>query len=118
MGCVLPYIFTANGLDHIVWRRSQKICNDGKLIDVIFAREERLALEHLGKNTAYTPDVNLNVVLLPCEHNFRRPVVSRGNISGHLWVLDTRETEIANLKIAILVDENVTGFEVTVDDTS
>jgi hypothetical protein len=34
-----------------------------------------------------------------------------------LGVLDTGETEIANLQIAVLVDENVGGLEVTVNDT-
>jgi hypothetical protein len=34
-----------------------------------------------------------------------------------LRVLDTRETKVADLEIAILVDEDVAGFEITVDNT-
>ena len=34
-----------------------------------------------------------------------------------MWVLDTGETEVANLEIAVLVDKNVARLEVTVNDT-
>jgi hypothetical protein len=53
---------------------------------------------------------------LPCEHNLRRSVVSGRDIAGHLGVLDTCKAKVANLQIAVLVDENVGGFEITVDD--
>ena len=48
----------------------------GELVDVIFAREQRLPLKHLGENTSCAPYVNLDVVLLPREHDFRGAVVS------------------------------------------
>jgi hypothetical protein len=35
---------------------------------------------------------------------------------GHLRVLDTCKAKVANLQVAVLVDENVGGFEVTVDN--
>lgn len=43
----------------------------------VLAREERLAFEHFGENAPRAPDVDCDIVLLPCEHNFRRSVVSR-----------------------------------------
>lgn len=85
---------------------------------MVLAGEQRLALEHLGKDTSNTPDINFNIVLLPGEHDFRSSVVSRRDIAGHLGVLNTGQTEVANLQIAILVDQNVAGLQVTVDNAS
>lgn len=111
------YVLTADGLDNIIGGCTEKFGNDGELVHVVLSREERLALEHLGENASCTPDINLNIVLLPCEHDLGRSVVSGGHVAGHLRVLDTGETEIANLQIAVLVDENVGGLKVTVDNT-
>ena len=102
-------------MDNIIRRRSQELSNNRELVDVIFSREQWLALQHLREDAARTPDINLHIVLLPCEHNLWRSVVSRGDISGHLGILNTRETEIADLQVAILVYENVAGLEISVD---
>lgn len=83
---------------------------------MVLAGEERLALEHLGKDAAGTPNVHLDVVFLPCEHDFGGAVVSRGDVAGHLGVLDSGQAKVANLEIAVFVDENVAGLEITVDD--
>lgn len=109
-------VLAADCADNIVWRRAEQFGDDGELVDVVLAGEERLALKHLGEDAASAPDVHLHIVLLPGEHNLRRSVVSGRNVAGHLRVLDTRKTEVANLQIAVLVDEDVGGFEVTVDD--
>jgi hypothetical protein len=110
-------VLAANGADNIVWRSAEQLGNDRELVDVVLSGEKRLALEHLGENAASTPDIHLHVVLLPREHDLRRSVVSGGDISGHLRVLNTGETEVTNLQIAVLVDENVGGLEITVDNT-
>lgn len=70
------YVLAANRLNDIIWRCSKKLSDDGELVDVVFAREKRLALEHLCKDTSSTPDVHLNVVFLPGKHDFGCPVVS------------------------------------------
>jgi hypothetical protein len=103
-------------MDNIIWRCSQELSDDGELIDVILSREQWLALQHFCEDASRTPDINLYVVLLPCEHDLRRSVVSRGDISGHLGILDTRKTEIADLQVAILVYENIAGLEIPVND--
>lgn len=103
-------------MNHIVWWSTQKLCDDRELVDVILSREQRLALQHLCKDTSRTPDVNLDIIFLPCEHDLGGSVVSRGDISGHLRILNTSEAEIANLEIAVLVDEDVAGLEITMDD--
>lgn len=54
---------------------------------------------------------------LPREHDLGRAVVPRRNVTRHLGVLDARQAEVADLEIAILVDEDVAGLQVSVDDT-
>ena len=85
---------------------------------MVLSREERLALKDLGEDTSCTPDINLNIVLLPCEHDLRGSVVSGRYVTRHLGILYTGETEVANLEIAVLVDEDVAGLQVAVHNTS
>jgi len=59
--------------------------------------KERLSFQHLCKDASGAPDINRNVVLLPCEHNFRGAVVACGNVACHLRVLDAREAKITDL---------------------
>ena len=112
------YVLTADCLDNIIWGSTQKFCDDRELVDMVFSGEKRLALEHLRKNTACTPDVYLHVVFLPCEHDLRGTVITGGNVTGHLGVLNTGQTEVANLQIAVLIDQDVAGLQVAVDNTS
>jgi hypothetical protein len=78
----------------------------------VLAREKRLALEHLGKDTSRAPDVDCqsatpliphlarltgNVVLLPSQHDLGSPVVPSRDVSRHLRILDPCQTKIANL---------------------
>ena len=85
-------------------------------MDVIFAGEERLALEHLGEDATGTPDVDLDIVLLPGEHNLRGAIVAGRDVAGHLWVLDAGQAKVADLEITILVDQDVAGLQVPVHD--
>ena len=103
-------------MDDIVWRCSKKLCDNRELVYVILSREQRLALQHLCEDAPRTPDIDFHVVLLPCEHDLRRSIVSRRDVSGHLRILDACETEIADLQVAVLINENVAGFEIPVDD--
>ena len=83
---------------------------------MVLAREQRLALDHLGEDAPGAPDVDLDVVLLPRQHDLRRAVVSSRNVARHLGILQAGEAEVADLEIAVLVDEDVAGLEVAVDD--
>jgi len=118
IGHMCSHVFTADGLDNVIRGSTQQLRNDGELVDVVLSREQRLALEHLSEDASCTPDIHLDIVLLPCEHDFWRSVVSGRDISRHLGVLYTGETEVADLKITVLVDENVAGLQVTMYDTS
>ena len=114
---VKSYVLTGNCVDNIIWWRSQKLGDDRELVDVILSWEKRLALQHLCEDTSGTPDINLDIIFLPCEHNLRRSIVSRRDISGHLGILNTSQTEVADLQIAVFVDQDVAGFEVAMDNT-
>jgi hypothetical protein len=103
-------------LDDIVRRSTQKLCDDGELVDVILSGEQRLALEHFGEDASRTPDVHLYIVLLPSEHDLRCAVVAGRNVTRHLRVLYTSQSEIADLEITILVHQDVAGLQITVDD--
>jgi hypothetical protein len=85
---------------------------------VIFARKQGLAFEHLRKDTACTPDIDLDIVFLPCKHDLRRSVISCRDIASHLGVLNSSESEVANLEVAILVDQDIARFEVAMHDAS
>jgi len=64
---------------------------------MILAREERLSFKHLGEDATGAPNIHLNVVLLPREHDLGSPVVPRRDVARHLWVLYTGQAEVANL---------------------
>ena len=83
---------------------------------MILSRKQRRSSEHLREDTPNTPDIHLHSVSLPRQHNFWRSVVSRGNVAGHLGFSDASEAEVANLQVAVLVDEKIAGFQVTVHD--
>lgn len=112
----IAYILAAYRLDDLVRWGAQQLGNDGELVDVVLAGEEGFPFQHLRKDTACAPDVDLHIVLLPCEHDLRRAVVSRRHVSRHLRVLDTREAKVADFEVAILVDEDIARLQVTVDD--
>lgn len=83
---------------------------------MILSGEQGLALEHLSKDASGAPDINLDVVFLPGEHDLGGSVVSGGNVTRHLRVLNSGEAKVANLQIAVLVDKDVAGLEIAVDD--
>lgn len=85
---------------------------------MVFAGEERLGCEHLSENTSRAPDVHLHVIFLPGEHNFRCSVVSRRHITSHLRVLNSGQAKVANLEIAVFIDQDVAWFEIAVDNSS
>ena len=84
---------------------------------MILAGEEGFALEHLGEDATSTPDIDLDIVFLPSEHDLGGPVISGGNVAGHLRILDSRQAKVANLEIAVFVDKNVARLEIAMHNT-
>lgn len=85
---------------------------------MVLSGEEGFAVKHLSKDTSCAPDIHLNVVFLPCQHDFWGTVVSRGYVASHLGVLNSGETEVANLQIEVFVHEDVAWFQISVDHAS
>lgn len=84
---------------------------------MVLSGEQGLALEHFGEDAACAPDIDFHVVLLPGEHDLRCSVVARRNVSSHLRILYTGQTKITNLKIAVLINEDVARLQVSVHDS-
>lgn len=84
---------------------------------MVLAGKEGLSFQHLGEDTACTPNIHLDVVLLPSEHDLRSSVVSGRHIAGHLRILNTGQAKVANFQVAVLVDKDVARLQVTVDHT-
>lgn len=98
------HVLAGDCVNHIVRGGTKELGDDGKLVDVVLAGEQRLAVEHLGEDAAGAPDVDLDVVFLPGEHDLGGAVVPRRHVSRHLGVLQPREAEVADLQVAVLVD--------------
>jgi hypothetical protein len=84
---------------------------------MIFAGEKRFAVKHLSKDATRAPNIHLNIIFLPSQHDLRCTVVPCRDVTGHLRVLDARQTEITDLQVAIFVDKNVARLQVAVDNT-
>lgn len=115
-GTAGSYILTTDGLNDIIWWCAKQFCDDGELIDVVFARKERFALEHFGEDASCAPYIDFDIVLLPREHDFGCSIVSRRDITSHLRILNTRKAKVADFEVAILVDQNITRLEIAVND--
>src|SRR5947209_2792331 len=102
------HVFAADRLDNIIWWCSKQFGNNGELVDVVFPREKRFSVQHFSKDAPSTPDIHFNIVFLPRKHDFRRSIVSCRDIAGHLRVLDTRQSKIADLEITVLVYQDIT----------
>lgn len=76
----------------------------------VLSWEQGLSFQHFSKDTASTPDINSDIILLPSQHDLGCTIISGGYVTCHLRILDTSKTEIANLEIAVLVDEDVAWF--------
>ena len=108
-------IFTANGLNDLVWWGPEQLGDDGELIDMIFPGEQWLSLQHLGKDAPGTPYVDFHVVLLPRKHDLRGPIISCRDVTSHLRVLYAGKTKVTDLQVTVLVDEDIARLEVPMD---
>lgn len=92
---------------------------DGGVLTV-FAREQRLAAQHLGQNTAYTPHVDRLGILLERQHDLWRTVPARSHIFRHearvvfLRSSGASQAEVADFQVAVRIEKEVGGLEVAV----
>lgn len=86
----------------------------------ILAGEKRLSAEHFSKNATDRPDVNGLGVLLEGQHDFGRAVPAGSDVFSHetgvvlLRSGGSGKTEIADLEIAVGVEEEVGRLQVSV----
>ena len=110
-------VLAADRLNYILRRSAQELGDDGKLVDVVLAGEQGFALEHFCEDTACAPDIDLDVIFLPCKHDLRRSIVSCRHVARHLRILDSCKAKVANLQVTVLVHEDVAGLEVAMHYT-
>jgi hypothetical protein len=89
------------------------------LVNLRVAREQRLARAHLGKNAAHRPHVDAGGVLSTSEQNLWRAVPQCHDLVRVCAQRDAErasETEIGELEVEVVVDEEVLWLQVTVQD--
>ena len=93
------------------------------LVDGWGSGKHGLAVEHLADEAAERPDVDGLAVVLASEEQFGRPVPPGGDVVSHhddfvvIGLLhESDQSEVAELGVAVLVDEYVGGLEVAVDE--
>eukprot|EP00955_Chlamydomonas_euryale_P068891 360262-Chlamydomonas_euryale.AAC.9 len=108
---------------HVGRRRAQQVGDELQLVHDVLAREERLAEQHLGKDTPDAPDVDRRGVLgVERPAQLWRPVPPRRNVvcpeHGRRLVAHcgAREAKVADLELAVRVGQDVLRLQVTVED--
>lgn len=119
-GDVLQSELVGDGLQIGASRRAKDVEDELELLLVIVTREDGVAHEELSEDATSGPDIDLVVVGLTRAHDFRGTVPASYDVLGEVLLLleTTSKTEIADLEVAVGVEEKVGRFEVTVDDVS
>jgi hypothetical protein len=89
------------------------------LVNLRVTGEQRLARAHLSEDTAHRPHVDASRVLSTAEQDLRRTVPQSDHLVGVCAERDTKsagEPEVGELEVVVLVDEEVLGLEVAVED--
>ena len=110
-------------LDFVLGGRAGPLQHFFKLIDGGSPSKERLSSEHLSQHTTHAPDINSFGVLSGSQQDLRGPVPSGSDVLGEdilvvvLLVLDgSHQSEVAQLGLAVFVDEYVRRFDVAVNE--
>ena len=83
------------------------------LVDVVAAREEDLAPNHLSEDASHRPDIHV-LLVSHAEYHFGRPVVSGHHIRGHheVTACTARQPEIQDFQCAIRAHHDVRRLQV------
>lgn len=104
-----------------------------ELIDVVSSSEDGLATEALGKNTTDGPNIDRGAIVGKAQHDLGCTVPPRSDIFRHessatsglgrggtrvlTWrSVATRKAKVTDLQLAVCVEQDIAGFEVTVKD--
>lgn len=92
---------------------------------VISSGEEGFTRKHLSEDAAYGPDVNGLCVLFEGKHDLGCSVPTGGDVFGHESCFCARgfgrfhtacETKVAHFQITVGVEEEIGGFQVSMND--
>ena len=101
-------------------RRSEQGEDLAELIDFVLALEEGLARQQLGEDTAQRPDIDLEAVFVGPKEEVWAAVPECDDELGEVrrwWIARiTSHAEVGHLDLAAVVEEEVGGFEVSVQD--
>lgn len=91
------------------------------LVNFRIPTKENSLMGNLIKNTSHRPNINSGVVNFSPQQDFRSPIPKRDNFVGVLLdgvVISAGESKISqfDVEFVLSVDEDVLGFEVSVDD--
>ena len=100
-------------------RRAQDSEDLENLVNLAVSREQWLARRHLREDAPDTPHVDSRAVLAATKQDLGRTVPECDDFVGVSAERDAEgagETEVGELEVAFLVDEEVLGFEIAVED--
>mmetsp|Transcript_30089 Transcript_30089/g.87643 ORF Transcript_30089/g.87643 Transcript_30089/m.87643 type:complete len:243 (+) Transcript_30089:213-941(+) len=91
-----------------------------QLVDVVASRKDRFLGQHLGKDARDGPDVDLGVIGRTGQHDLWGAVPPSDHVLGEVLLLlsvgdATGEPKVAQLEVAIRIQENIGGLEVPVN---
>ena len=92
--------------------------------DALLPLEDGSASQKLRQYAADAPQVNRRRVVREAEHDFRSTIPARRDVFRHearigrLWieVESTGEAKVADLELAVGIDEKISGFQVSMQD--
>mmetsp|Transcript_10237 Transcript_10237/g.32369 ORF Transcript_10237/g.32369 Transcript_10237/m.32369 type:complete len:307 (-) Transcript_10237:291-1211(-) len=120
----LVRLVVCDPLEVLLGGGAEHVDDQPQLVQVVAPFEEGLACNHLCKDAAARPDVDGSGVVLVLDEELRRAVPARDDVLCHALVFlgarvgvdRPRQPKIAYLEVAVLVDKQVAGLEVAVED--
>ena len=104
---------------HIIWQGTQQFLDQKQLVHLVIARKDRLPVDQFPQNTGNGPHVGTFAILGVAEEQLGRAVPACGDIVRDRLVRlrqQTGEAEVTQLELIALVDQEVFGLDVSVDD--
>lgn len=114
---VPPGVLVPDEPQVVVGRGPDDLGDEPHLVHVVSPREERRPVDELHEDAADGPDVDGGGVVGGVEQQLGRPVPPRHHVLRHHVALRRRprEAEVADLEVAVGVQQQVAGLQVPVD---
>lgn len=88
-------------------------------MDIVFPRKQRFSGHDFTKYATNRPNINCSSVFRTIKEQLWCPVPTSDNILGHEICFRCRpcQSEVSNFKVTTGIEKQVTGLEITVQDT-